>query len=149
MKRPAAIVILCLAPLVALANPYVLNPGSLIAFGVIVFSAMVVESGVVALLLACKGMRVLPVFFSYFLCNAAVFLFVFYPLAQLNWPVLGLELLVIGVDALAIRFIALIPGLQGDNYCGMKWWQALALSAIGNGSSFFLGAIAQHKPWES
>jgi hypothetical protein len=149
MKHRAVIVILCLAPMIALANPYVLNPGSLIAFGVVVFGAMVVESGVVAMLLACKGMRVLPVFFSYFLCNAVVFFLVFNPLQQLGWSVSSLELLVVGVDALAIMCIALIPGLQGDNYCGMKWWQALMFSAMGNGSSFFLGAIAQRKPWES
>lgn len=148
MKHRAVTIILCFAPLLALANPYILDPGSLIAFGVVLFWAMVVESGIVALLLAWKGMNILPVFVSYFLCNAAVYFLLFRPLQNRGWTIFSLESLVVCVDALVIKLFALIPGLQRDSYNGVKAWQALLFSAIGNSSSYFIGFITERKPWE-
>src|SRR6266478_6601131 len=69
-----------LVPLVAGANPVMLNPTSLLAFCIVAFWAMVVEAAVVALLLAFRGAAALPVFVGYFILNGAVFLFLFQPL---------------------------------------------------------------------
>lgn len=149
MKRLAAISICCLAPLVAFANPVMLDPSSLLAFGFVAFWAFVVESGIVALLLAFNGMTALRFFFSYFFCNAMVYFFLFSPLLNRGWSILGLELLVVCVDALAIKILSKISGLQGDSYRSVKWWNALVVSLAGNSASYFVGFIASRKPWET
>jgi hypothetical protein len=148
MKRTVIIAIVCLAPLVAFANPYVLNPSSLLAFWVVVFWAFVVESGIVALVLAWKGMSALRVFWSYFFCNAMVYFFLFSPLADRGWPISILEFLVVCLDGLAIIVFSKISALQSDNYRGVKWWNALVISLAGNSASYCVGFIANRKPWE-
>jgi hypothetical protein len=52
MCRWVLIVLGVLIPMAARANPYILNPSSLIAFGVVAISALIVEAGIVALMLA-------------------------------------------------------------------------------------------------
>ena len=56
MRRWVFIVICVLLPMVVRANPYIVNPSSLIAFGVVAASALIVEAGVVALLRAFAGL---------------------------------------------------------------------------------------------
>ena len=87
-------------PLVASANPVMLNPWSLIAFYVVAFWSFVVEAGVVALLLTFSGIAPLHVFIAYFVANAAVFFFLFQPLLEgsSSPPVLVLEALVVLID---------------------------------------------------
>jgi hypothetical protein len=148
MKRSAIIAIVCLAPLAAFANPYILNPSSLLAFWFVAFWAFVVDSGIVALLLTWNGMLALRVFWGYFFCNAVVYFFLFSPLVDRGWPIPGLELLVVCVDGLTIKILFKISGLQGDNYRGVKWWNALVVSLAGNSASYFVGFIASRKPWE-
>jgi len=81
-----------LMPVVARANPYILNPSSLIAFGVVAFWALVVEAGLVALLLAFAGLAPLKVFVGFFVANVAVFLLVFCLLQQrIALPLLDLK----------------------------------------------------------
>ena len=55
MGRRILILLCLLAPVVARANPVILNPSSLLAFGFVAFAALVVEAGIVALVLTFAG----------------------------------------------------------------------------------------------
>ena len=115
MRRGIFILLCVLTPMVARANPYILNPSSLIAFGVVAFWALIVEAGLVALLLAWVGLAPLRMFGAFFFTNAAVFLLVFWPLQQrVALPVL--EALVVAIDAVSIKLLSKIAVFQGDSY---------------------------------
>jgi hypothetical protein len=140
-----------LVPLVASANPVILNPASLIAFYVVALWAFVVEAGVVALLLAFRGIDPLRVFLAYFIANASVFFCLFQPLLEGSSrpPVLALEALVVLVDGLAIKLLVTLVAFQGDNYRGVSWLRSTVISGIGNTLSYFVGYIATQTPWIS
>jgi hypothetical protein len=133
--------------MLARANPYILNPSSLIAFGVIAFWALVIEAGIVALLLAFAGLSPLRVFGAFLVANLVVFLFVFYPLQnRMSLPLL--ESFVVIIDALAIKVLSKWSAFQSDSYRNLSWLAAGLTSLVGNASSFFIGVIASGKPWE-
>jgi hypothetical protein len=148
--RRSLTAIFLLIPLVASANPVILDPSSLIAFFVVAVGAFVVEAGIIALLLAFRGVAPLRVFVAYFAANAAVFFFLFQPLlmGSSDPPVLALEALVVLIDGLVIKLLVTLAAFQGDNYRGVGWLRSLFLSGIGNGLSYFVGYIASQKPWE-
>jgi hypothetical protein len=141
---------LILTPSIACANPVILNPSSLLAFFVVAFWAMVVEAGVVALLLAFRGAAALPVFGGYFVLNSAVFLFLFQPLlmGSRSLPVPVLEVVVVVVDAAAIKLLLAFNPFQGDGYRGVSWFLSVVTSSIGNSLSYMVGYIATRRPWE-
>jgi hypothetical protein len=148
--RRSLTAICLLIPLVASANPVILDPSSLIAFFVVAIGAFVVEAGIVALLLALRGVAPLRVFIAYFAANAAVFFFLFQPLlmGSSSPPVLALEALVVLIDGLVIKLLVTLVAFQGENYCGVGWLRSLVLAGVGNGLSYFMGYIASQKPWE-
>ena len=148
--RRSLTAICLLIPLVASANPVILDPSSLIAFFVVAFWAFVIEAGVVALLLTFRGVAPLRVFVAYFVANAAVFIFLFQPLlmGSSNPPVLALEVLVVLIDGLIIKLLIALDYFQGDNYRGVGWLRSTLTSGIGNSLSYFVGYIATQKPWE-
>jgi len=137
-------------PLVASANPVMLNPTSLLAFCIVAFWAMLVEAGVVALLLAFRGAAAFPVFVAYFILNGAVFLFVFQPLlvGRKSPQVAVLEALVVLIDAAVIKLLVAFNPFQGDSYRGVGWVRSLVTSSIGNALSYVVGFIATRRPWE-
>jgi hypothetical protein len=139
-----------LTPSLGSANPVILNPSSLIAFCVIAFWAMVVEAGVVALLLAFRGVATLQVFGAYFVLNAAVFLFLFQPLllGSRSLPVPLLEAMVVLVDGVVIKLLVAFSAFQGDGYRGVGWVRSLVTSGIGNALSYAVGYIVSRRPWE-
>src|SRR5882724_13005886 len=130
MRRWLFIILGLLIPMVARANPYVLNPSSLIAFGVVSVFALVVEAGIVALLLTFAGLAPIRFFIGFLLANIAVFLFVFWPLQQ-RLPLPALEALVALIDATSIWLLSRIPALQGDSYRRVSWVFAGIASLIG------------------
>ena len=138
------------APSIARANPVMLNPSSLLAFCVVAFWAMVVESGIVSLLLAFRGAAALPVFFAYLILNGGVFLFLFEPLlvGSRSVPILVLEAMVVLIDGAIIKLLVTLNLFQGDGYRGVGWLRSVATSAIGNSLSYFAGYLATQKPWE-
>lgn len=136
-------------PSLANANPVMLNPISLLAFCVVAFWAMVVEAGVVAFLLAFRGVAVLRMFAAYFVLNGAVFLFLFQPLLTGSGAsVPTLEALVVVVDAAVIRLLVALSPFQGDAYRRVGCVRSLVTSGIGNALSFLVGYIATRRPWE-
>ena len=137
-----------LTPLAARANPYILDPSSLLAFCVVAFWALIVEAGIVALLLGFLSAAPLRIFVVYFMANGLVFLFVFQPLLERHWPLLRLELMVVVLDACTIKFLVSLDYFQGDNFTRARWWQSLVISSIGNLASFFVGHIANQHPWQ-
>jgi hypothetical protein len=148
MRRWILIFICLLAPLGAQANPVILNPSSLLAFGFVAFAALVVEAGVVALVLTFAGMAPWRFFVGFFFTNVAVFLLVFSPLLQdATLPWFLLEVLVVALDALAIRLLSQLDLLQGDGYRGVGWRLAGSAALLGNGVSFFVEVIANSAPW--
>jgi hypothetical protein len=148
MKRSTIITMICLAPFAAFANPYILDPGSLIAFWVVAFWAFVVETAIVTLVLAFCGLQPVRIFIIYFLIKAAVFLFLFQPLLEKGWSIPILELLVVFIDGLVIKILAGLGALQTESYGKLGWLTAFMISLIGNVVSFFIGLIASRKPWE-
>jgi hypothetical protein len=138
----------CLSPWAALANPVMLDPGSLLAFAIVAFWAFVVEAGIVALILTFCGLQPLRIFMIYFVIKAVVFLFLFQPLLERDWSIPFLEFLVVGINALAIKILTGLETFQSNNYRGLSWVAASAISLCGNAASFFVGLIAGHKPWE-
>ena len=148
MGRRILILLCLLAPVVARANPVILNPSSLLAFGFVAFAALVVEAGIVALVLTFAGVAPCRFFIGYFFANLAVFLFVFCPLLERGtFPWFVLEIFVVAIDATAIKGLSQFDLLQGDNYRGVGWRLAGSAAVIGNGVSFFVGMIANGAPW--
>jgi hypothetical protein len=148
MRRWLFIILGLLIPMVARANPYVLNPSSLIAFGVVSVFALVVEAGIVALLLTFAGLAPIRFFIGFLLANIAVFLFVFWPL-QRRLPLPALEALVVLIDATSIWLLSRVPALQGDSYRRVSWVFAGIASLIGNAASFCIGVMASGEPWKT
>jgi hypothetical protein len=147
-RKHLAFLLFLFAPLAARANPVNIDGTSLLAFCIVAFWAFVLEAGVVALFLAFRGMAPLRMFSAYFITNVLVFFFVFQPLlSRESMPVPAIELLIALIDALAIKFLAGLDPLQGGDYSRVSWPFALITSAFGNAASYFVGAIASHKPW--
>jgi len=141
---------LLLAPVTACANPVSIDPVSLVAFCVVVFWAFIVESGIVALLLAFRGLLVLRMFFCYYMANALIFFLVFQPTLESRcMPVFLLESIIVMIDASTIKFLANQEWLQGDDYRELRWRGAVIISLIGNTLSYLVGYIASQRPWES
>ena len=150
VRRPLCLVFLSLAPATVCANPVSIDPVSLLAFCVVVFWAFIVESGVVTLLLAFRGVVVTRMFFCYYLANALIFFLVFQPTLESRcMPVFLLESIIVMIDASAIKFLLNQEFLQGDNYQELSWRGAVIISAIGNSLSYLVGCIARQRPWES
>jgi hypothetical protein len=147
MRRGLFIILGVLIPIAARANPYVLNPSSLIAFGVVSFFALIVEAGIVALLLAFAGLAPVRFFFGFLLANIAVFIFVFWPL-QRSVPLPALEALVVLIDAASIWLLSRVSAFQGDTYRRVGWMFAGIASLIGNATSFCIGVMASGAPWK-
>jgi hypothetical protein len=149
MLRRNIVLVFCLfAPGIASANPVILNGSSLIAFCIVAFWAFVLESGIVALLLAFRGMAPVKMFGAYFLTNILIFFFIFQPLLNREWlPLPLLELFIVALDGLAIKFLAWVVTLQGDAFAGVSWLRSFVISFFGNATSYFVGCIATHKPW--
>ena len=149
MRRCILLLLCLLASLTASANPVQIDGTSLLAFCIVAFWAFVVEAGIVALLLAFRGLAPLRAFAAYFIGNALIFFFVFQPLLGREWlPIPVLELLVVLIDTLMIRFLVSLEVLQGDAYAGVSWLRAILVSGCGNAASYFVGYLASRKPWE-
>jgi len=136
-------------PSSAFADPVNIEPSSLLAFWVVAFWALVVEAAIVALLLTLCGLNPLRIFMAYWLANVLVFLFVFEPLLsseKASVPVL--EGLVVVLDAISIKLLSSLDALQGGNFTSVTCLRSLCISGAGNAASYFIGSIAQHKPWE-
>jgi hypothetical protein len=147
MRRWLIILSGVLIPIAARANPYVLNPSSLIAFGVVSFFALFVEAGIVALLMTFAGLAPVRIFIGFLLANIFVFAFIFWPL-QRQLPLPILETLVVMIDALSIWLLSRVPSFQGDSYRKVGWLFACVTSLIGNAASFFIGIVARGEPWK-
>jgi hypothetical protein len=148
MRRRTLIALGLLTPFVARANPYILNPSSFLAFCTVAFWALVVESGIVALLLTVSGLATFRAFLALLVLNLAVFIFGFWPLVdEHRLPIAVLELLVVAVDGTSIKLVASFEFFQGNGFRGVSWRRAGVISLIGNAASFFVGVIASGAPW--
>ena len=148
MQRRILVATCCLLPLTAIANPVMIDPTSLLAFVIVAFWAFIVETAIVALLLAFRGLQPLRIFMIYFVVKAVVFLFLFQPLLERDWSVPILEFLVVCINGLVIKTLVGFEAFQSDHYSGLSWPGAFAISLSGNAVSYFIGLIASRKPWE-
>ena len=146
MRARHFILLLLVLPFAAYANPVIIDGQSLIAFGIVAFWALVIESGVATLTLCPTGVLIVPTFGTLVIANLIVFLFAFLPLTG-RVSLLVLEPGVVIADATLIKLVAAAPFLQGCSYEGVSWRRALTASSLGNASSYFIGVIASHSPW--
>ncbi len=146
MRRLLSIAVLLLLPLGARANPVMVDGQSLIAFGIVAFWALVIESGIATLALLSSGILIVPSFIALIASNVAVFLFAFMPLTS-HVSLWIMEPGVVVADAVAIKLLMSSPFLQGDGFVGVNWRRALVASLLGNATSFFIGVIGSHTPW--
>ena len=146
MKLRLSILLLCLFPVIAYANPVMIDGTSAIAFSIVAFWALVVESGIVTLTLVSCGILILPAFISLAVANIAVFLFAFLPLNG-HVSVWVLEAGVVVADGLLIKIVTAAPFLQGGGFVGVSWRRAFVASLLGNTASFFVGVLAAGAPW--
>ncbi len=146
MRARVCIAVLLMLPLVAYANPVRIDGQSLIAFGIVAFWALVIESGIATLALISSGVLIVPSFVTLILANVAVFLFAFLPLTS-RVSLWFLEPGVVVADALLIKLVASAPFLQGGGFVGVSCRRALVASLLGNAASFFIGVIASGAPW--
>jgi len=140
-----AIVFLSL-PLTLHANLVSIDGQSLIAFGIVAFWALVIESGVVTLSLFPAGILIVPSFITLTLINVGVFLFAFLPLTS-HVSLWLLEPGVVVADATAIKLLMSAPLLQGGDFVGVSWRRAIVASLLGNTVSFFIGVLGSGAPW--
>lgn len=123
-----------------------INPSSLLAFGVVVVFALLVESGISTLFVVFSGLSPARVFFAMFAANATVYILGFRPLLEQEWfPLWLLECGVVGVDgvdAAAMKFISQFEFFQGEGFLKLGWISALLAGASGNAFSYFIGRVA-------
>ena len=146
MRARLFILLILILPFVVHANPVMIDGQSLIAFGIVAFWALVVESGITTLALLSTGILIVPSFILLVFANVAVFLFAFLPLTgrESLWI---LEPGVVLADALSIKLLTSVPFLQGVDFIGVSWRRALVASLLGNAASFFIGVLGSHSPW--
>ncbi|HVV70844.1 MAG TPA: hypothetical protein VHI52_04975 [Verrucomicrobiae bacterium] len=145
MRTRVFIALALVLPIVAYANPVSVNGQSLIAFAIVAFWALVIESGIVTLVLVSCGPLIFPLFGTLVIANVLVVLFAFLPLSGR----VGLWLLEPGVvlaDSLFIKLVCSLPFVQGGGFLGVTWRRALAASLLGNAASFFVGVLATEPP---
>jgi len=133
-------------PVIARANPVMIDGQSLIAFGIVAFWALVIESGIATLALVSSGLLTGPWFATLIAANVGLFLFGFLPLTG-RVSLWLLEPGVVLADALLLKVLAAAPFLQGGEFVGVSWRRALVASLLGNASSFFIGVIGSGAPW--
>jgi len=146
MKTRHFIMLLLMLPFVVQANPVMIDGQSLIAFGIVAFWALVIESGITTFALLSTGIFIVPSFITLLAANVAVFLFVFLPLTS-SVSLWILEPGVVLTDALAIKVLTSAPFLQGTDFLGVSWRRALVASLLGNAASLFIGVLGSHAPW--
>ena len=142
------IAVVLILPVIACANPVMIDGQSAIAFGIIAFWALVMESGIATLLLISSGVLLLPAFGTFFIANVLLFLFAFIPFTS-RVPLWFLEPGVVVTDALLLKILASLPFLQGGDFVGVSLRRALVASLLGNAASFFVGVLACNAPWFS
>ena len=146
MRARLAIAVLLMLPAIARANPVMIDGQSLIAFGIVAFWALVIESGIATLALVSSGVLIVPSFGTFAVANVLVFLFGFLPLTG-RVSLWFLEPGVVLVDALLLKLLASAPFLQGGGFVGVSWRRVFVASLLGNSASFFIGALASGAPW--
>ena len=146
MRTRLSIAVLLVLPLIARANPVQIDGQSLIAFAIVAFWALVIESGLVTLTLVSCGVLIVPAFITLVLANVVVFLFAFIPLTG-RVSLWFLEPGVVLADAVLVKLVASLPFLQGSGFIGVSWRRALMASLLANAASFFVGVLASGAPW--
>ncbi len=146
MRARPFIAVLLMLPFVVHANPVMIDGQSLIAFGIVAFWALVIESGIVTLALISSGLLIVPLFGTLIIANVGVFLVAFLPLTT-RVPLWLLEPGVVLADALLIKLVVSAPFLQGGSFIGVSWRRSLVASLLGNAASYFIGLIGSHAPW--
>ena len=146
MRARLSIAALLMFPLVARANPVMIDGQSLIALGIVAFWALVIESGIATLALVSSGLLIVPSFGTFTLANVALFLLAFLPLTS-QVSLWLLEPGVVFADAVLLKLVASAPFLQGGEFVGVTWRRALVAALLGNASSFFISVIGSGAPW--
>ena len=146
MRTRLFIVLALLLPVIAHANPVSINGQSLIAFAIVAFWALVIESGIVTLVLVSRGPLIVPLFGTLVIANVLVFLLAFLPLSG-QVALWLLEPGVVLADGLFIKLVCSLPFVQGGGFVGVTWRRALVASLLGNAASFFIGVLASGAPW--
>jgi len=111
MRTRLAILLLLMLPLGARANPVMIDGQSLIAFAIVGFWALVIESGIVTLALVSCGVLIVPAFITLILANVGLFLFAFLLLSG-RASLWFLEPGVVFADAALVKLVAAVPFLQ-------------------------------------
>jgi hypothetical protein len=148
MKARLALAVFALLPLLALANPIRVDGQSLIAFGIVAFWALVIESGIATLTVASSGVLIVPAFGTLVMANVAVFLFAFLPLTA-RVPLALLEPGVVALDTALLKILVALPWLQSGRCVGVTWRRAFVAALLGNAASLFIGVLARNTPWVS
>ncbi len=146
MRARVAILLLLMLPLGACANPVMIDGQSLIAFAVVAFWALVIESGIITFALLPCGVLIVPAFITLILANVGLFLFGFLPLSS-RVPLWILEPGVVLADAALVKLLTAAPFLQGGGFLYVSWRRAFVASLLGNVASFFIGVLASGAPW--
>jgi hypothetical protein len=146
MRTRLFITLVLMAPIIAHANPVSVNGQSLLAFAIVAFWALVIESGIATLVLVSCGPLIVPLFGTLVVANVLVFLFAFLPLSG-RVSLWLLEPGVVLADALFIKLVSSLPFVQGGGFLGVSWRRALVASMLGNTTSFFIGVLASGAPW--
>ena len=146
MKARIAIAILLILPFIARANPVQIDGQSAIAFAIVAFWALIVESGLVTLALVSRGVMIVPTFVTLIMANLLVFLFAFLPLSG-RVSLWLLEPGVVVADAGLIKLVMCGIFVQGSSFVGVTWRRAFIASLLGNCASFFVGVLASGAPW--
>ena len=81
MRKRLLLVALIGMPFALKANPVSIDGQSLMAFGIVAFWALVIESAIATMALISRGVLILPVFGTLVIANLGVFLLAFLPLS--------------------------------------------------------------------
>ena len=127
-------------PALAAANPIIVPDLTKVAATVIVVgAAFVVEMAITTGYLLFVGLSPGTVFAALLPLNIGTYLCVLVPALDFDVPVLIIEVVVVSIEAAAIKVMAVFPLFRRDNFLCLRWRHALGAAAVGNAFSYWVG----------
>ena len=129
-----------MTPTLAMANP-TFRPGQFVGSVVVLFTAFVMELAVTTGYLLCVGMAAGTVFVALLIVNMASYLGVLVPGLELGIPPIFIEVVIVCLEAGAIKVMSGFQCFQGDFFGVLKWKHAFIAAALGNALSYGVGLM--------
>ena len=140
MKRWIIIVLMFYLASVAYANPVIFpDPVHILAYVLVLGSAVAIEAGIVTLILMFWGTEVKQVYAAVAIGNLIIYFAAFLPLLNITSSLWIAETTIVGLDGVLIKMITLCDIFRDDTFRPLRWGYAFLIAAVGNIVSYYVG----------